>query len=73
MKRRTHNAAKRAQKKARKEAMAKAGLVTGTKSRFAKKVERKRGRGTINPSWMWWMERYAGEAAMASPLPGMAS
>lgn len=70
MKRRTHVAAKRAQKKAHKEAMAKAGLTTGTKSRFAKKVERKRAKGAIDPRWMWWFERKW--ETNTSPLPGAA-
>lgn len=24
------------------------------KSRYAKKLARKHGRGSINPNWMWW-------------------
>ncbi len=27
------------------------------KSRYAKKIARKIGRGRVSPRWMWWMER----------------
>jgi len=57
MKRRTRAAAKRASKQSRRRAMAAAGITTGHKSRFAQKVDRKRGGGRVEPTWMWWLDR----------------
>lgn len=36
--------------------MAAGELTTGHKSKYAQKVARKRGRGAVDPRWMWWME-----------------
>jgi hypothetical protein len=27
------------------------------KSKYAKKIARKHGKGRVDPRWMWWMER----------------
>lgn len=29
----------------------------GHKSKYAKKIKRKLGRGKVDPRWMWWLER----------------
>lgn len=30
---------------------------TRKKSKFQKKLARKRGKGKVDPKWMWWFER----------------
>jgi len=38
----------------------------GEKSKYAKKIIRKFGKGEIDPKWMWWLER----SEQKAPLPG---
>ena len=33
--------------------------VRKSKSKYAKKIRRKLGRGKVDPRWMWWIERGA--------------
>ena len=32
------------------------------RSKYARKMRRKLGRGKVDPRWMWWLERPAREA-----------
>jgi hypothetical protein len=43
----------------------------GKKSKYAKKIARKLGRGSVDPRWMWWLERpQAGAVADHTPSDG---
>jgi hypothetical protein len=33
-------------------------LPKGKRSKYQKKLRRKLGRGTVDPRWMWWLERH---------------
>jgi hypothetical protein len=40
------------------------------KSRYAKKIQRKLGRGRVNPNWMWWTERHSDRTPPVAPKAG---
>lgn len=46
----------------------------GKKSKYAQKLKRKFGSGSVDPRWMWWLERSAAVAgvALALLLPSVA-
>ncbi len=42
-------------------------LTKAKKSRYAKKIARKLGRGRVSPGWMWWLERSAWSVTRTRP------
>lgn len=48
-----------AMKRSNKEAQFKAAMARGDvggRSKYAQKIQRKMGRGRVDPSWMWWLD-----------------
>lgn len=42
--------------------------TTGRKSKYAAKLSRKRGKGPIDPRWMWWFVRNGAPARRVMTL-----
>lgn len=55
--RRARELAAKGRRRAEREAMKKAGLVSGGESRYQRKIVRKLGGGGVDFGWMWWIER----------------